>query len=245
MDTLTPTIPARKQAFLAAQTTLLSQPVTPSRAWRATNDASNTPIRRRLVDDAVFEFNRIVEEHCQRAYAPQVSRNLAERISTIYIGQMDRREGGANDVDGGVGKEVDLSESHANAASIAVTDFFFSSLLKPTMVRLSHSHFLGRQREKPQPSLRMRRPTPGPSPALSNSASSDNKFSSAWKSSAGCNPLLNRCVRRSQARAYKKISSPVAVPWKGSWKRCAACSIASPGVLTAFEMSAPARVRET
>ncbi len=116
MDTSTPTIPARKQAFLAAQTTLLSQPVTPSRAWRATNDASNTPIRRRLVDDAVFEFNRIVEEHCQRAYAPQVSRNLAERISTIYIGQMDRREGGANDVDGGVGKEVDLSESRANAA---------------------------------------------------------------------------------------------------------------------------------
>ncbi|KAJ4151255.1 hypothetical protein LMH87_011967 [Akanthomyces muscarius] len=109
MDISTPTIPARKQAFLAAQTTLLSQPVTPSRAWRATNDASNTPIRRRLVDDAVFEFNRIVEEHCQRAYAPQVSRNLAERISTIYIGQMDRREGGANDVDGGVGKEVDLT----------------------------------------------------------------------------------------------------------------------------------------
>ncbi|OAR01812.1 hypothetical protein LLEC1_00685 [Akanthomyces lecanii] len=111
MDTSTPTIPARKQAFLAAQTTLLSQPVAPSRAWRATNDASNAPIRRRLVDDAVFEFNRIVEEHCQRAYAPQASRNLAERISTIYIAQMDRREGGANDVDGGVGKEVDLTKN--------------------------------------------------------------------------------------------------------------------------------------
>ncbi|EGX90312.1 kinetochore protein fta4, putative [Cordyceps militaris CM01] len=109
MDVSAPTIPARKQAFITAQITLLSQPVAPSRAWRATNDASNTPIRRRMVDDAVFEFNRIVDEHCQRAYAPQASRNLAERISTIYIGQMDRREGGADDVDGGVGKEVDLA----------------------------------------------------------------------------------------------------------------------------------------
>ncbi|ATY62754.1 kinetochore protein fta4, putative [Cordyceps militaris] len=126
MDVSAPTIPARKQAFITAQITLLSQPVAPSRAWRATNDASNTPIRRRMVDDAVFEFNRIVDEHCQRAYAPQASRNLAERISTIYIGQMDRREGGADDVDGGVGKEVDLGESHANTNSIAFANFFFS-----------------------------------------------------------------------------------------------------------------------
>lgn len=185
MDTSTPTIPARKQAFLAAQTTLLSQPVTPSRAWRATNDASNAPIRRRLVEDAVFEFNRIVGEHCKRAYAPQSSRNLAERISTIYIGQMDRRQGGTNDVDGGVGKEVDLSESHANATPIAITDYDNVPLLKPTVIRLSHSRFPGRWRKKPQPNLRMRRPMRGPSPALSNSASSDNKFSSAWKSSAG------------------------------------------------------------
>ncbi|KAM3510759.1 hypothetical protein MY11210_005589 [Beauveria gryllotalpidicola] len=109
MDTPTPTIPARKQAFITAQTTLLSQPVAPSRAWRATNDASNTPIRKRVVDDAVFEFNRIVEEHCQRAYAPQASRDLAERISAIYIGQTDRRQGSANDVEASIGKEVDLT----------------------------------------------------------------------------------------------------------------------------------------
>ncbi|KAM3448537.1 hypothetical protein MY3296_007731 [Beauveria thailandica] len=108
MDTPTPTIPARKQAFIAAQTTLLSQPVAPSRAWRATNDASNTPIRKRVVDDVVFEFNRIIEEHCHRAYAPQASRDLAERISAIYIGQTDRRQGGANE-DAGIGKEVDLT----------------------------------------------------------------------------------------------------------------------------------------
>ncbi|KAM3528674.1 hypothetical protein NHJ13051_002237 [Beauveria bassiana] len=108
MDTPTPTIPARKQAFIAAQTTLLSQPVAPSRAWRATNDASNTPIRKRVVDDVVFEFNRIIEEHCHRAYAPQASRDLAERISAIYIGQTDRRQGGANEA-ASIGKEVDLT----------------------------------------------------------------------------------------------------------------------------------------
>ncbi|OAA65048.1 hypothetical protein ISF_04458 [Cordyceps fumosorosea ARSEF 2679] len=113
MDTSAPTIPTRKQAFLAAQTTLLSQPVAPSRAWHATNDASNKPVRRRLVDDAVFQFNRIIEEHCQRAYAPQASRNLAERISAIYIGQIDRREGDTDDADGAVGKEVDLTNDDA------------------------------------------------------------------------------------------------------------------------------------
>lgn len=125
MDTSTPTIPSRKQAFLTAQTTLLSQPITPSRAWRATNDASDTPIPRRLVDDAVFNLNRAIEEQCRRAYAPQASRNLAEQISSIYIKQMDRREGGTNDVDGGVGKEVDLSESHVDANLIAITDIIF------------------------------------------------------------------------------------------------------------------------
>ncbi|TQW00100.1 hypothetical protein V2A60_001220 [Cordyceps javanica] len=109
MDTTTSTIPARKQAFIAAQTTLLSKPIAPSRAWRATNDASNIPIRQRLVDDAVFEFNRIIEEHCQRSYAPQASRNLSERINNIYVGQIDNQGGGANDVEGGIGKEVDLT----------------------------------------------------------------------------------------------------------------------------------------
>ncbi|KAJ6786932.1 hypothetical protein PWT90_00074 [Aphanocladium album] len=109
METSTPTIPARKQGFLTAQTTLLSQPIAPSRDWRATNDASDTPIPDRLVDDAIFKLNRAIEEQCRRAYAPQASRILAEQISTIYIKQMDRREGGANDVDGGVGKEVDLT----------------------------------------------------------------------------------------------------------------------------------------
>ncbi|KAJ3497482.1 hypothetical protein NLG97_g1862 [Lecanicillium saksenae] len=109
METSTPTIPARKQAFLIAQTTLLSQPIAPSRDWRATNDASDTPIPHRLVDDAIFKLNRTIEEQCRRAYAPQASRNLAEQISTIYTKQMDRREGGIDDVDGGVGKEVDLT----------------------------------------------------------------------------------------------------------------------------------------
>ena len=111
MDAVTPTIPARKQAFLTAQTNLLSQPLAPSRGWQGTNDASDTPIPRRLVDDAVFNLNHAIEQHCRRVYAPQATRNLAEQISAIYIKQMDRREGGANDVDGGVGKEVDLSES--------------------------------------------------------------------------------------------------------------------------------------
>ncbi len=41
----------------------------------------------------------------------------------MYLGQMDRREGDANDADGGVGKEVDLSESRANATLIAFAHF--------------------------------------------------------------------------------------------------------------------------
>ena len=109
MDAAAPTIPARKQAFINAQTNLLSQPLAPSRAWRDANDASNTPIPKRLVDDAVFNLNHAVEQHSRRVYAPQATRNIAEQISSIYTRDAERRAGGAEDVYDGIVKDVDLS----------------------------------------------------------------------------------------------------------------------------------------
>lgn len=109
MDGTAPTIPARKQSFINAQTNLLSQPLAPSRGWRDANDASNTPVPKRLVDDAVFNLNHAVEQHSRRVYAPQATRNIAEQISGIYTRDAERRAGGAEDVYDGIGKEVDLS----------------------------------------------------------------------------------------------------------------------------------------
>lgn len=101
-----PTIPARKQAFLTAQTNLLSQPLVVSRNWRSANTASNTPLPPRLVDDALFNLNHAVQQHCRRVYAPQASRNVAEQISRSYTKDAERRAG--DPVHGTVGRQADL-----------------------------------------------------------------------------------------------------------------------------------------
>lgn len=100
-----PTIIARKQAFLAAQTNLLSQPLTISATWARANDASNQPIHQRLLDDAMFRLNHKIQQHSTRVYAPLASRNVAEQIGSVYMRDVDKRR---EDAESGIGKEVDL-----------------------------------------------------------------------------------------------------------------------------------------
>lgn len=103
-----PTIPSLKQAFVVAQTNLLSQPLAPSRSWHAANDASEQPLPGRLVDDALLSLNQTVLQHCRRVYAPQANRNIAEQISNSYTKEAERIVGDAEDADGGIGRELDL-----------------------------------------------------------------------------------------------------------------------------------------
>ncbi|KAL7815151.1 kinetochore Sim4 complex subunit Fta4 [Trichoderma gracile] len=108
-----PTIPSVKQSFVSAQTNLLSQPIAPSRAWRASNDASEHAIPSRLVDDAVASVNRTIQQHCRRVYAPQASRHVAEQISSLYSRDAERRLGNPDDAGGGIGRELDLVDESA------------------------------------------------------------------------------------------------------------------------------------
>lgn len=102
-----PTIIARKQTFLAAQTNLLSQPVAISARWGRSNDASKNPIKVRALEDAMFRLNHKIQQHCTRVYAPLASRNIAEQISSVYMRDVERRR---DVVDSGIGKEIDLRE---------------------------------------------------------------------------------------------------------------------------------------
>lgn len=111
-STAAPTIPSLKQAFLTTQTTLLAQPLTPSRSWQAANDASDEPLPERAVDDALFALNHAIQQHCRRVYAPQATRNYAEQINKIYTEDAERRLGpGFNDAgEGALGKDMDLTD---------------------------------------------------------------------------------------------------------------------------------------
>lgn len=104
-----PTIPSLKQSFITTQTNLLAQPLAPSRKWNATNDASEEAIPERVVEDALFSLNHNIQQHCRRVYAPQANRNIAEQINSVYTKDAERRVGGEGDVDGGIGRELDLS----------------------------------------------------------------------------------------------------------------------------------------
>ncbi|KAK3900411.1 kinetochore Sim4 complex subunit Fta4 [Staphylotrichum tortipilum] len=86
-----PTIVSLKQSFLTTQTRLLSQPLTPSRAWHASNttphqedNANNTPLPPKAVDDALFKLNHRLHQHARRVYAPQATRHVAEQIDQLY-----------------------------------------------------------------------------------------------------------------------------------------------------------------
>ena len=87
-----PTIISLKQSFLTTQTRLLSQPLAPSRAWHTSNtttpqnddDADNTPLPPKAVDDALFKLNHRLHQHSRRVYAPQATRHVAEQIDQLY-----------------------------------------------------------------------------------------------------------------------------------------------------------------
>ncbi|KAH7193380.1 kinetochore Sim4 complex subunit Fta4 [Fusarium flagelliforme] len=108
-----PTIPALKQAFLTNQTTLLAQPLAPSRSWQAANDASDEALSERVVEDVLFSLNHTIQQHCRRVYAPQASRNIAEQIDSVYTQDAERKVGGPADTEGGIGRELDLTDKEA------------------------------------------------------------------------------------------------------------------------------------
>ncbi|UNI15510.1 hypothetical protein JDV02_002038 [Purpureocillium takamizusanense] len=114
-----PTVPSLKQAFLAAQTTLLAQPLSPSAAWRAANDDSDAlggdgggaPVPARALDEALLALNNTLQQHARRVYPPQASRNVAAQIAAAYDRDAERRVGAdaANDAEA-LGRELDLTD---------------------------------------------------------------------------------------------------------------------------------------
>lgn len=103
-----PTVPSLKEAFITAQTNLLSQPLGPSRTWRRANDASNQPIPPRLLDDVLFSLNHTIQQHCRRVYPPQASYNVAEQISNSYLRDAEDRVRGLKESESTIGKELDF-----------------------------------------------------------------------------------------------------------------------------------------
>ncbi|KAH7203625.1 hypothetical protein AU210_008427 [Fusarium oxysporum f. sp. radicis-cucumerinum] len=111
--TAAPTIPSLKQSFITSQTTLLSQPLAPSRSWQETNDASDEAIPERVVQEVLYNLNHTIQQHCRRVYPPQASRNIAEQINDVYTKDAERKVGGPTDTEGGIGRELDLTENEA------------------------------------------------------------------------------------------------------------------------------------
>ncbi|KAF5256645.1 hypothetical protein BFJ70_g1404 [Fusarium oxysporum] len=111
--TAAPTIPSLKQSFITSQTTLLSQPLAPSRSWQETNDASDEAIPERVVQEVLYNLNHTIQQHCRRVYPPQASRNIAEQINDVYTKDAERKVGGSTDTEGGIGRELDLTENEA------------------------------------------------------------------------------------------------------------------------------------
>ncbi|EWZ81416.1 hypothetical protein BFJ63_vAg65 [Fusarium oxysporum f. sp. narcissi] len=111
--TAAPTIPSLKQSFITSQTTLLSQPLAPSRSWQETNDASDEAIPERVVQEVLYNLNHTIQQHCRRVYPPQASRNIAEQINDVYTKDAERKVGGPTDTEGGIGRELDLTQNEA------------------------------------------------------------------------------------------------------------------------------------
>ncbi|KAF5561139.1 kinetochore fta4 [Fusarium phyllophilum] len=111
-----PTIPSVKQSFITSQTTLLSQPIAPSRSWQETNDASDEAIPDRVVQEVLYNLNHTIQQHCRRVYPPQASRSIAEQINDVYTKDAELKVGGPTDTEGGIGRELDLTEDEAIVA---------------------------------------------------------------------------------------------------------------------------------
>ncbi|KAG6076910.1 hypothetical protein E4U30_007616 [Claviceps sp. LM220 group G6] len=103
-----PTVPSLKEAFISAQTNLLSQPLAPSRTWLRANESSNQPIPVRLLDDILFTLNQTIQQHCRRVYPPQASYNVAEQISSSYLRDAEDRVRGLKESESTIGRELDF-----------------------------------------------------------------------------------------------------------------------------------------
>ncbi|KAI1389319.1 kinetochore Sim4 complex subunit Fta4 [Hypoxylon trugodes] len=118
-----PTILAHKSSFLTAQTLQLSQSLSPSPLWRSSNTATNTntqttttedggtaaatALPERLVDEALYRANHILQQHARRVYAPQASRHVAEQIEALYLEAAERAVRGNDRIGGGDGEDED------------------------------------------------------------------------------------------------------------------------------------------
>ncbi|KAI2778534.1 kinetochore Sim4 complex subunit Fta4 [Daldinia loculata] len=100
-----PTILAHKSSFLTAQTLHLSQSLAPSNTWRTSNQRipdTGGSLSDRVVDEALYRANHILQQHARRVYAPQASRHVAEQIETLYLEAAERAvrgEGGRGEDD--------------------------------------------------------------------------------------------------------------------------------------------------
>ncbi|KAK0638783.1 kinetochore Sim4 complex subunit Fta4 [Cercophora newfieldiana] len=109
-----PTVICLKQDFLTSQTRLLSQPLTPSRAWRTANTAAADSLPEKAIDDALFKLNHQIAQHSRRVFAPQATRHVAEQIDQLYWDSAvaatgdDEDEGG---VEEGVREGADLADA--------------------------------------------------------------------------------------------------------------------------------------
>ncbi|KAI0880646.1 kinetochore Sim4 complex subunit Fta4 [Annulohypoxylon maeteangense] len=102
-----PTILAHKSSFLTAQTLQLSQSLTPSATWRASNSqVAEGGLPDRLVDEVLYRANHVLLQHARRVYAPQASRHVAEQIEALYLEAAEKAvRGNGAGVGGGGGEE--------------------------------------------------------------------------------------------------------------------------------------------
>ncbi|KAI1455608.1 kinetochore Sim4 complex subunit Fta4 [Annulohypoxylon moriforme] len=107
-----PTILAHKSSFLTAQTLQLSQSLSPSAAWRASNaQVAEGGLPDRLVDEVLYRANHALLQHARRVYAPQASRHVAEQIEALYLEAAERAVRGNGTGVGGGGEEEDGDEA--------------------------------------------------------------------------------------------------------------------------------------
>ncbi|EHA55214.1 hypothetical protein MGG_15811 [Pyricularia oryzae 70-15] len=97
-----PTILTLKQELIAEQVRLLSQPLAPSRAWRAGNNASaqaagdnggsaaGATIPERAVEAAMVRVNHRLHQHVNRVYASAATRHVAEQLEQLYLIERER-----------------------------------------------------------------------------------------------------------------------------------------------------------
>ena len=111
-----PTVVSLKQDFLSTQTRVLSQPLTPSRAWRASNDANDNGneddlgvLPDKAIDDALWGLNHRLQQHAKRVYSRRATRHIAEQIDQLYWDATNggERDGGG-DENGEGGEELTL-----------------------------------------------------------------------------------------------------------------------------------------